>query len=122
MTNRANTTTGCLVVGEYVDEAACPTDLAFRLGEAVRPNLVAQYVDLWGHDDGMREFTVLLKDGRVLAIRGHGLKHEPSLQGGLDVYSIVIRAGDEEVLVALFNSHDVSSIFCGEIRAERKTA
>ena len=30
MTNPVNATTGCLLVGEYVDEAECPTDLAFH--------------------------------------------------------------------------------------------
>ena len=122
MTDPVNATTGCLLVGEYVDEGACPTDFALGEAEAERPNLVANFLDHWGPDDGMREFTVLLKDGRILAVRGHGLKHEPNLQGGQDLYSIVIRTGDEEVLVALFQSQDVSGIFCGEIRSERKTA
>ena len=53
------------LVGEYVDEGECPTNLAFRRSEVVRPQVVANYLDLWGRDDGMREFTVLLKDGRV---------------------------------------------------------
>ncbi len=122
MTNPVNATAGCLLVGEYVDEAECPTDLAFRRSEVVRPQVVASYLDLWGRDDDMREFTVLLKDGRILAVRGHGLKHEPNPQGGQDVYSIVVRTGGEEVLVALFKSHDVSGIFCGEMRSERETA
>ncbi len=122
MTNHANATVGCLLVGEYVDEGECPTNLAFRRSEVVRPQVVANYLDLWGRDDGMREFTVLLKDGRTVAVRGHGLKHEPNPPGEQDVYSIVVRAGGEEVLVALFKSHDVSGIFCGEVRSDRKIA
>jgi len=109
-------------VGDYVDEVECPTNLAFRRGEAVRPQVVATYLDLWGRDDGMREFTVLLKDGRVVAVRGHGLKHEPHPLAGQDVFSIVVRTKTEEVLVALFKSADVAGIFYGDVRADRKIA
>jgi hypothetical protein len=122
MTNQVNAAVGCHLIGEYVDEAECPTDLACRGSEVVRPQIVASYLDLWGRDDGLREFTVLLKDGPIVAVRGHGLKHEPNPQGGADIYGIVVRTGGEEVLVALFKSHDVSGIFCGEIRSDRKIA
>jgi len=122
MTNHVSATAGCLLVGEYVDEGECPTNLAFHQGEVVRPQVVANYLDLWGTDDGIREFTVLLKDGRVVAVRGHGLKHSPHPVAGQDVYSIVIRAKGEEVLVALFKSAEVAGIFHGEIRSDRKTA
>ncbi|HYT88195.1 MAG TPA: hypothetical protein VEL76_05710 [Gemmataceae bacterium] len=110
------------LVGDYLDEAECPTNLAFRRGEVVRPQVVANYLDLWGRDDGMREFTVLLKDGRVVAVRGHGLKHEPHPLAGQDVFSIVVRTTTEEVLVALFKSADVAGIFHGDLRADRKIA
>ncbi len=122
MTSPVNATVGCLLVGEYVDEAECPANLASCRGEVVPARVVANYLDLWGRDDGMRVFTVLLKDGRVVAVRGHGLKHEPNPQGGQDVYGIVVRSGGEEVLVALFKSHDVSGIFCGEVRSDRRIA
>jgi hypothetical protein len=117
-----NATTGCLHVGEYVDEAECPTNLAVHPGEAVRPNVVANYLDLWERDDGMREFTVLLKDGRVVAVRGHGLKHEPHPLAGQDVFGVVVRTATEEVLVAVFKSAEVAGIFHGDLRADRKTA
>ena len=59
----------------------------------------------------------------LIAVRGHSLKYEPNPhQGGQDLYSIVVRTGGEEVLVALFKSHDVFGIFCGEIRSDRKIA
>src|SRR2546423_15545422 len=114
MTNHVNATVGCLLVGEYVDEAECPTDLAFHQGEVVRPQVVANYLDLWARDDGTREFTVLLKDGRVIAVRGHGLKHEPHALAGQDVFSIVVRTMTEEVLIAVFKSADVAGIFYGD--------
>jgi hypothetical protein len=122
MNSPANATVGCLLVGEYVDEGDCPANLPSCRSEAVPTRLVANYLDLWGRDDGMREFTVLLRDGRVVVVRGHALKHEPSPQGGQDVYGIVVRSGGEEVLVALFKSHDVSGIFCGELRSDRRIA
>src|SRR5712691_5569730 len=98
MTNPVNATVGCLLVGEYVDEAECPTNRALHQGEVVRTQVVADFQDLWGRDDGMREFTVLLKDGRVVVVRGHGLKHAPHPVAGEDVYSIVVRTSGEEVL------------------------
>src|SRR5579884_1133545 len=114
MTNPVRAAADCMLLGEYVDEAECPANLAAHRGEVVRPRVVASFLDLWGRDDGMREFTVLLKDGRVVAVRGHGLKQVPHSHGGQDVYGIVVRTAGEEVLVALFNSHDVTGIFCGE--------
>jgi hypothetical protein len=122
MTEAVRATAGCLLVGEYVDEAEAPAEPIARQGEVVRPRVVGDYVDLWVHDDGLREFTVLLKDGREVAVRGHGLKHEPHPQGGQGVYSIVVRTAAEEVLVALFTTQDVSGIFCGEVRSDRRSA
>ena len=116
MTNPGNATAGCLLVGEYVDEADSPTDGVARRGEAVRPQVVASHLDVWARDDGLREFTVLLKDGRVVAVRGHSLSVLPS------AFSIVVRTGGEEVIVALFKSDDVHGIFHGEMRPDRKTA
>jgi hypothetical protein len=122
MTNHVRVEAGCLLVGEYVDEAECPANLACHRGEVVRPQVVANFVDLWGRDDGMREFTVLLKDGRVVAVRGHRLKHDPHPVAGQDVYSVTVRTGEEEVLVALFKSADVAGIFYGDVRSDRKIA
>jgi hypothetical protein len=48
MTNHVNAAAGCLLVGEYVDEGECPTNLTFRRSEVVRPQVVADYRDLWG--------------------------------------------------------------------------
>jgi hypothetical protein len=122
MTNHASANIGCLLVGEYVDEAELPTDLACHGGEVVRPQVVANYLDLWGRDDGFKDFTVLLKDGRVLTVRGQGLKHSPHPVAGQDVYGIVIRSAGEEVIIALFKSSDVAGIFHGEMRSDRKIA
>jgi hypothetical protein len=122
MTNPANAHAGCLLVGEYVDEAELPANLAFHPREVVRPQVVASYLDLWGRDDG-KEFTVLLKDGRVVAVRGQGLKLLPGSQTGDGlVYGIVTRMSGEEVFVALFKSSEVVGIFHGEMRPDRKIA
>src|SRR6266481_6423601 len=116
MTN-VRATVGCLLVGEYVDEAECPTNLGYRRAEVIRPQVVANYADVWGRDDGLKEFTVLLRDGRVVAVRGHSLKHSPHPVAGQDVYSVVVRTSGEEVLVALFKSADVAGIFHGDMRS-----
>jgi hypothetical protein len=122
MSNRVNAIAGCQLVGEYVDEGEIPTDVPFHEGEVVRTHVVANTLDVWWQDDGLREFTVLLNDGRVIAVRGHSLRHSPHPIAGQDVYSIVIRTGGEEVLVALFKSADVAGIFHGDMRSDRKIA
>jgi hypothetical protein len=123
MTNHPTAHVGCLLVGEYIDEAEMPSNLPFQRAEVVRPQLVANYVDLWSQDDGFKEFTVLLKDGRVVTVRGQGLKHLPaSVNGESGSYGIVVRTDGEEELIALFKISEAVGIFCGEIRADRKTA
>ena len=119
MTNHVSATAGCLLVAEYVDEAECPANLAFHRGEVLRPHVVANFLDVWGRDDSMRQFTVLFKDGRVVVVRGHSLKHELPRA---NVYSIAARISGEEVIVALFKSDDVAGIFHGEVRPDRKIA
>jgi hypothetical protein len=118
MTNQENAVTGCMLVGDYVDEADCPT-IATSRSEVVRPEVVATYADVWGRDDGLREFTVLLKNGHVIVVRGHRLKSELPQAS---VFSIIIRSGEEDVVVALFKSDEVSGIFHGEMRPDRKIA
>ena len=57
MTNYINATAGCLLVGDYVDEAESPTTLATCRGEVFHLKVVANYLDLWRRDDGMTEVT-----------------------------------------------------------------
>src|SRR2546423_3372817 len=103
MTNHTHAPVGCLLVGEYVDEAELPAQGEFHRGEVVRPQVVTGYLDLWAHEDSVKEFTVLFKDGRVASVRGHGLKPLPDSVTGEGLhYGIVIRTADEEGFVALF--------------------
>ena len=60
MPNQVNANTGCHLFGEYVDEAELATNLALHPGEAVRPQVVANYIDFWAMEGGVQEFTVLL--------------------------------------------------------------
>jgi len=122
MTGDVKTIAGCQIVGEYVDEGDCSTNSACHRAEVVRPQIVANFIDVWGRDDGMREFTVLFKDGRVVYVRGHGLRHEPHPLPGQDVFSIVVQTQVEEVQIALFKSADVDGIFYGEMSPDRKIA
>jgi hypothetical protein len=122
MPNQANAETGCLVVGEYVDEGESPMGHSAQRGEAIRPTIVPAYLETWATDYPLKEFTVLLKDGRVVAVRGHDLKHLPHPVAGQDVYDVIVRNGQGEVSVALFKSADVAGIFHGELRADRKIA
>jgi len=83
--------------------------------------LIASHVGLWGRDGDLKRFTVLFRDGRVAAVRGHGLKHEPHPVAGQDVFSIFVQAATEEVTVALFKSSDVAGIFHGDLGGDGST-
>ena len=123
MADYASTAVGCLLVGEYIDEAELPANVAIHQGEVVRPRIVADFLDLWGRDDGIKEFTVLLKDGRVVAVRGHGLKHWPTtVPGESGSYGVVVQTAGQETVIALFKAVEVVGIFHGEMRSDRKTA
>lgn len=121
MANPVSTEAGCLFVGEFSDVAAIPAGISVGQGEVGRPLVVAE-----SHDaapvEGFREFTVLLTDGRVVAVRGHTLKHVAHPVAGQDVFSVVIRSGGQETVTALFKSADVAGIFDGELRPDRQIA
>jgi hypothetical protein len=48
MNTPSQATAGCLVVGEYADEADLPTNVRFSRGEPVRPLIVGTHTDEWG--------------------------------------------------------------------------
>src|SRR5262245_6726038 len=123
MADQTGTDVGCLVVGEYIDEAEPPSQLPSHPGEIMRPKVVANYPDVWSGGDQVKEFTVLLKDGRTVAVRGHGLKHWPAtVAGESGAYGVVLRTVSEEVVVALFKVLEVIGIFHGEVRSDRRIA
>jgi hypothetical protein len=122
MINHTNADVGCLLVGVYVDETELPANVACHRGEVVRPQVVGNYVDLWSGDD-VKDFTVLLKDGRNVAVRGHSIKLWPAtITGESGSYGVVMRTAREEVLVAVFKVIEVIGIFHGEIQLDRKSA
>ena len=123
MTSHVGANRGCLLVAEYVDELEIPVDPAVHVGEVVRPHVVASYLDVGSADEEIKDFTVLLKDNRIVSVRGHGLKHlPPTVPGESGSYGIIIRTASEEVIVALFKTLEVVGIFSGEIRPDRKSA
>lgn len=105
---------GCPLVAEFTDTADVPTGAPGR-GEPVRPTSVAAFHDAGPSADTFKEFTVLLKDGRVVAVRGSAVK---PLSGALGV--LAGAAGD--ALVAVFQSTEVVGIFHGELRPDRMSA
>jgi hypothetical protein len=123
MTDHIGANHGCLLVGEYVDESEIPPDSTFHIGEVIRPHVVSSYLDLGGGDEEVKEFTVLLKDDRMVSVRGHGLKlFPPTVPGEGGSYGVIVHAAGEEVLVALFRTLEVVGIFSGEIGPDRKIA
>ena len=123
MNNHASIDAGCVVVGEYTDEGEVPEALAHlenggpSNSEVERPRIVANYLDLWSRDGSEKEFKVLLSDQRVITVRGHSLKFVENVANPHDhgSYGIVLRAGDQEVLVALFRVIEVKGVFSGEM-------
>src|SRR4051812_49187271 len=123
MSNRVNAEAGCLLVGEYVDEVELPKDHSVHRGEVVRPRVVADSTDYWRQNDTFKEYLVLLRDGRTVAVRGQGLKLLSTSETGSGVhYGVFARLGSEETFLALFKGEDVVGIFHGELRTERQIA
>ncbi len=123
MSNRTSANAGCLLVGEYIDEGEVPETLAYLKNHAPlnsqveRPRVVANYLDLWSKDDSEMEFKVLLSDQRIVVVRGHSLRFVPNAANPHDCgsYGIVLRAGEQEVLVALFRVVEVKGVFRGDL-------
>jgi hypothetical protein len=121
---RPNTDTGCLLVGDYLDEGEVPEQLASlrdRPTDRVRvdrPRLVADYLDRWGDEGAAKEFTVLLRDNRVVTVRGDAVTHVQNASNPADYgsYGIVIHSGERERLVALFPVTEVTGVFSGTVR------
>ncbi len=123
MNDYAAVKTGCTLVAEYVDDPGEVTGSQVTVGQVVRTQLVAEYIDTGTADGWSRDFTVLLKDDRVVSVRGHGLRmFPPTGPGGGGSYGVIAYADGEEVLVALFSIPEVVGIFSGEIRSDRKIA
>lgn len=55
MTNHVKASAGCLLVGEFVDEAEIPADLVYHRGEVVRPRLAGDFVDVGSNNSGVTE-------------------------------------------------------------------
>lgn len=113
---------GCEHVGVFVDEATDAAEVAPQRSEVVRPRIVADSVDAFDRDESLREFTVLLKDERIVKVRGHALRREPHSVAGQDVFSVVIRTATEELFVAFFKSEEISGIFHGDLGSNRRIA
>lgn len=117
MSKEASAKTDCRLVAEYVDEMDVPAPGGCGVGEVIRPQLVAEYLD--ATIGAVREFTVLLRNGGCVTVRGHALKQWPARGGESESYGVVIRAQQEEVLIALYRSVELIGIFDGELRLDR---
>ena len=115
-----NADVGCLLVGEYVDEADISNSLSCKKddipqGEVVRPRMVGSYLDIWGVDSELKEFKAILKqDRQTVIVYGHGLK--PVMVGENACFGVWVRSKGEELLVALFPLENTLSVFGGTIQ------
>lgn len=122
MFNAHNTDTGCQIVGEFTDDNGGPEFPASNQAEPERPRIIADVVDDGDQIAETRPFTVLLKDGRSITVRGHGLLHELHSLPGQDVFSVFVQTKTREILVACFKGEEITGIFHGELEAGRKIA
>jgi len=122
--NQVRIEVDCLHVGEYLDEAESPPNVTAHQAEVVRSRFVANYIDIGSGEVVIKEFTVLLKDGRIVSVYGNGLKYfpTPTVNGESGSYGIITRTGGEEVINAFFKVIDVIGIFHGKVRSDRKIA
>jgi hypothetical protein len=77
-----------------------------------------------GGGSAAKPFTVLLRDNRVVTVNGHALKYVQNASNPSDYgsYGVLMRAGEGEVLVALFPVREVTGIFSGAIQMPRESA
>jgi hypothetical protein len=130
MSSHQSANTGCLLVGEYIDQGEVPEALAHLKNQAPskseieRPRVVANYLDLWSKDDSEKEFKVLLADERVVTVRGHSLRVVQNAANPHDhgSYGIVLGTGEKEVLVALFPVVEVKGVFSGNLPSSPESA
>src|SRR5579883_3249766 len=108
MSDNVAVKTECSLVAEYVDDAGEPTGSPVAVGQVVPTWAVASYVDTWDAGGDVRDFTILLKDDRIVSVHGHGLRMFPStVPGGGGSYGVIEHTAGEEVLVALFSISEV---------------
>ncbi|SRR6266545_1329952 len=120
MAQDLNATVDCQMVGEFVAEAEVPPDLVGTSAEVCPTEIVASYVAYGIPNDGVKEFTVLLRDNRVVTVRGSGLRYIRKVTH--ESYAILAPATGGEVIVALFPIGMVTGIFSGEMRLPRESA
>ncbi len=120
MISPGRTESGCLVVGNFVDEAELPPGLTSR-GEVVRPRDIAEYIE---QDQAPREFKILLRDKSIIKVQGHGLKHFSNTSNPADpgAFAVLAHSSTGDVTVAIFPASEVSGIFQGDIAFAKESA
>jgi hypothetical protein len=120
MAHDINATVDCQMVGEFVAEGEVPPELVGTSAEICPTEIVASYEHYGIPNDAVKEFTVLLRDNRVVTVRGSGLRYIRKVTH--ESYAIVAPATGGEAIVALFPIAMVTGIFSGELRNPRESA
>ena len=125
MGHSINAELDCLYAGEFVseNELPVPTGPASE-GRVQETEYVGTFVDYWPGDLALTDFRVLLRDNRVVMVRGHAVQYLPKPSSPSDVasYGILGRIAGQEVLVALFRASEVTGIFAGAMEQARASA
>lgn len=104
----------CTHVGEFIEEASAST-IPAGAGEPVRPSVVFEFIEEGVPlEPALKTFTVLLRDSRVVTVRGHRLSHVEHPHAGS--YGVMLRSAAGEELVALFRVDEVTGIFSGQMQ------
>ena len=119
MIQQVNGEIDCTYAGEFRDEAELSAEFSHLkktqiLGSEIPPTYPAGSFDDFQSETTKKDFTILLKDARVVTVRGDALRVREAPQHD-SLYEITSTVGKKEVVVALFNVLDVFGVFNGKI-------
>jgi hypothetical protein len=125
MERSVNVETKCLFVGEFPTENQLPVATGrSSVCRAQKVEYVGTFTDYWPGDLGTVQFQVLLRDNRIVTVRGHAIQYLPNPSTASDVasYGVLGRTAGKEVLIALFPASEVTGIFSGGLEPARASA
>jgi hypothetical protein len=124
MAHHINATVECHMVGEFVAEGEVPPELVGTSAEVCPTEIVASYESYDIREAQANEFSVLLRDNRVVTVQGHSLKYLQNPVNPADYGSYaILRTGESgEVVVALFPVSEVIGIFNGRMKTPGQDA
>ncbi len=121
---RIDATLECDLLGEFVCKSEIPPEQVGpdrpRHGKAVmEPTIwLGEVVARDARAFPEKSFKILLKDQRVVTVRGHSVTFLPNAGNPTDAgsYGVLARSQGRDVLVALFRASEVTGVFDGSLQ------